>query len=99
MRYELSATEQFNDWFDRLKDGDGKRRILARFERVQNGHFGDIQSLKYGLFEMRFFFGPGYRVYYTVSAGYTVVLLIGGNKSTQKKDIKMAYAVMRELGR
>ena len=98
MKYELSAAEQFSDWFDSLKDGEGKRRILARFERVQNGHFGDVKFLKRGLFEMRFAFGPGYRVYYTVGGDNTVVLLlVGGDKSTQRKDIKKAYAIMREM--
>ena len=63
MRYELRSTKQFDRWLDGLKDFSAKTKVLARLARVENGNFGDCKQIGPGLHEMRFFFGPGLRIY------------------------------------
>lgn len=96
MEYELRQTAIFKKWFQRLKDGQAKIRILARLSRVENGNFGDYKKIKkaQNLFELRFDFGPGYRIYYTIQNGIIVLLLAGGDKSSQTEDIKKAKSLM-----
>ena len=72
--------------------------MLARIDRVQNGNFGDFKSLGGNLFELRFFFGGGLRIYYTVRNHQVILLLNGGNKSSQSKDIEKAKQMIQELG-
>lgn len=71
--------------------------MLARLARVENGNFGDCKQIIPGLYEMRFFFGPGLRIYYTVQDQKVILLLTGGDKSTQAKDIKKAEKLLREM--
>ena len=97
MVYSIEATNEYDKWFTKLKDASGKIKILARLARVENGNFGDHKQLGNELFELRMFFGPGYRIYYTNREGRIVLLLVGGDKSTQKKDIKKAEALLEEL--
>lgn len=80
-----------------VKDRVGKMRVQARIDRVEDGNFGDCEPVGEGVSEMRIHFGPGYRVYITQIGLEVVVLLAGGDKSTQAKDIKKALRLAREL--
>lgn len=80
-----------------MKDTTTKIKILARLARVENGNFGDHKQVDRNLFELRFFFGPGYRIYYTVKGMQIVLLLVGGDKSSQAKDIEKAKSLIDEL--
>ena len=93
----LIATPEFEQWLERLRDAKGKARILSRLDSAALGNFGDCQSVGDGVSEMRIHFGPGYRVYFTRRGMFIYVLLIGGDKSTQKRDIKRALKMAREL--
>lgn len=86
----------FADWFKALRDKAGKARILARLERVEKGNFGDSKPIQDGLFELRINFGPGYRVYYGRLRSAVVVLVCGGDKSTQQKDIEKALTLWND---
>lgn len=97
MRYELRKTDIFDRWFAKLKDRSAKIKILARLDRVENGNFGDHKQIDKNLFELRIFFGPGYRIYYTIRGNTIVILLTGGKKATQSKDIEKAKALLNEL--
>ncbi len=97
MKYELRSTDQFDKWFARLKDASAKVRILARLDRLENGNFGDFKRIDSDLFELRFFFGSGLRIYYTIQGRKVVILLAGGSKSTQAKDIDKAVGILNEL--
>ena len=93
----LIATPEFEQWLGKLRDAKGKARILSRLDAAALGNFGDGQSVGEGVSEMRIHFGPGYRVYFTRRGTFVYVLLIGGDKSTQKRDIKRALQMAREL--
>ena len=80
----------FVDWLENLKDKQGRYRIKERLDRVALGNFGDHKSLGDGLYELKMSFGPGYRVYYGKDGDKLILLLCGGDKSTQSKDIKKA---------
>ncbi len=97
MKYKLRSTKQYDKWFARLKDSSVKIKVLARLDRVENGNFGDFKQISPNLFELRFFFGSGLRVYYTVQEDRVVFLLAGGDKSTQYKDIERASTLLNEL--
>ena len=97
MRYEIETTNIFDEWLVGVSDIRTKARIITRFDHIKLGNFGDHKGLGEGLFELRFFFGPGYRAYYTVKKGMVVFLLCGGDKSTQEKDIKKARKIMIAL--
>jgi len=86
---DRSSQSPYLQWLDSL-DWRTQERILSRAARLQRGQFGDFKALDAGLYELRLFFGPGYRVYFGVHKGKVIVLLCGGDKSTQKKDIKAA---------
>ncbi len=80
----------YADWLDRLRDVRAKAKIIFRIDRMELGLFGDVQSIGDGLSELRIHYGPGYRVYYCKEAAQVYLLLCGGNKSSQKRDIKLA---------
>jgi putative addiction module killer protein len=84
------GNEPFNDWLKSIKDFNTKIRILSRLERIKIGNFGDHRSIGEGLYELRLHFGSGYRVYYGQIGDEIVLLLAGGDKSTQKQDIQKA---------
>jgi len=96
MRYEIKQTEIFETWLNSKKIRSFKGRILARFERIKKGNFGDHKPLSTDLFELRFTFGDGIRVYYTIINNSDVITLVGGTKSTQSKDIKKATKMIKE---
>jgi len=80
----------FTEWLDALRDRQARARIRTRLERVAMGNFGDRRSVGGGVWELRFTFGPGYRVYYGIDGDTVVLLLCGGDKSTQAADISRA---------
>lgn len=87
---ELYTTEEFDKWFKKIRDRRGRARIQARIDRLEMGHFGDAVSVGDGVFELRIFFGPGYRVYCAQQSSVVVILLIGGDKDSQRQDIEKA---------
>jgi putative addiction module killer protein len=91
-----NGNEPFQLWFDDLRDAKNRRRILSRLVRVQQGNYGDVEPIGEGLSELRFFFGAGYRVYFGEDAGNIVVILCGGDKSSQSQDIENAKAYWQE---
>ena len=88
--------EPFTDWLNGLRDIMGRKRILARIARLEQGNYGDCESVGEGVSELRLFFGPGYRVYFGEDANGVVVLLCGGDKGSQNQDIKLAKVYWQE---
>lgn len=93
----IERTSEFDDWLQQLKDLKGKARIAARINSASLGNFGDCKSLGDGISEMRIEFGPGYRIYYTRRGLVVYLLLLGGDKGTQRKDIAKAKALVQNL--
>ena len=83
-------------WLNSIKDVKTQRRIRLRIDRLTIGNFGDTKSVGDNLYELRLFFGPGYRIYYTIENDTLVILFTGGNKSTQSEDIKKAKIYLKE---
>ena len=94
---EIYTTEVFDRWFRRLRDVPGKRRIQARIDRLTLGHAGDSKTLSGGIREMRIHCGPGYRVYYMERDSRVIILLAGGDKGNQRRDIDLAVELARAL--
>ncbi len=94
---EVRQTEIFADWFAQLGDVNAKARILARIRRLELGNPGDIKSVGGGVSEMRIDYGPGYRVYLTRRGRTIVILLCAGDKSSQRRDIKLAQQLAKEV--
>jgi putative addiction module killer protein len=94
MVYEIKTTNVFDKWLSALKDRSAVTRILARLYRMEKGNLGDVKSVGQNLFEVRMFFGPGYRLYYTLEGQTIILLLCGGDKSSQCKDIEIAQKIM-----
>ena len=97
LKYTLRSTKEYDRWLAGLKDSTVRIRVLARLSRVENGNFGDFKQIGDNLFELRFFFGSGIRIYYTIRDGTVVFLLAGGGKSTQAKDIDKVSLLLNEL--
>ena len=95
--YSIQATEIFELWFESLKDRRAKARIQARIDRAEDGNFGDHKPIAEGVSEMRIHCGPGYRVYFKQKGAELVILLAGGDKSTQAADVKTALKLARGL--
>lgn len=87
---DRSGNDPFGTWLDGLVDIKAQARIAARLIRLRNGNFGDCKPISDGVWELRIDWGPGYRVYYGLDAGKVVLLCEGGDKRTQKADIKRA---------
>lgn len=96
VEYKIERTEAFAEWFESIAKSD-RNRLTSRIERMRSGNFGDHKELAENLFELRCFFGGGLRVYYTIYKDVIVLLLSGGNKDTQKRDIKRARDMLGEL--
>jgi putative addiction module killer protein len=94
---EIRKTERFGKWLDGLRDVRARARIQARIERLAQGNPGDVRPVGEGVSEMRLDYGPGYRVYFKKHGEVWIVLLAGGDKSTQAKDIKAALRLARGL--
>ena len=93
----IYTTEVFDAWFESLRDKQAARRIQARIDRAEDGNFGDHKSVGGGVFEMRIHHGPGFRVYFTLRGMEVVILLAGGDKSSQAEDIQTAQEQARQL--
>jgi len=87
---QVLRTEQFAEWLRKLPDRQARARILVRIDRMENDNPGVARSVGEGVFEMKIDYGPGYRVYYVRRGATVIVLLCGGDKSTQKDDIRRA---------
>ncbi|WP_457575163.1 type II toxin-antitoxin system RelE/ParE family toxin [Desulfomarina sp.] len=97
MIYEIEKTEYFDRWLKKLKDRRAVLAIVSRLDRAIAGNLGDTRSVGEGLYEMRIFTGPGYRLYYTIRKHTVIILLCGGDKSTQNKDIKKAKQLLKDM--
>jgi putative addiction module killer protein len=91
----VEKTEEFREWLDALKDRAGRARILVRVDRLIQGNPGEHRNLTDGVSEMKIDFGPGYRVYYTRRGTRLLLLLAGGDKSTQPRDILKAILLAK----
>ena len=94
---EVRQTEGYSRWFEELRDRQAKARINVRIRRLSLGNFGDVKPVGEGVSELRIEYGPGYRVYFAQRGRTLVVLLAGGDKHSQEKDIKRALDLAREL--
>ena len=94
---EIRKTEIFAKWFNKLSDRIARARIQARIDRIEMGNFGDIAPVGEGVSELRIFYGPGYRVYFVQKNSVVVILLLGGDKSSQQSDIAKAKEIAAQL--
>ncbi len=97
MIYEIETTEAFDGWLKKLRDRKAALAVLNRLDRAKLGNFGDAKPIGDGICEMRLFIGPGYRLYYVILEGRIILLLCGGDKSTQTKDIAKAKEILHHL--
>lgn len=95
--FEVRRLPVFDRWLRKLRDKEGVQRINDRLDRVAQGNVGDAKSVGGGVSELRLSFGPGYRVYYTERGTTVIVLLCGGDKSSQDGDIKRAQKLAKTL--
>ncbi|MFA6413253.1 MAG: type II toxin-antitoxin system RelE/ParE family toxin [Syntrophales bacterium] len=94
---EIRQTETYRKWFDSLKDRNARMRIDIRIRRISLGNFGDVKPVGEGVFEIRIDYGPGYRIYYLQKKNTVIILLLGGDKSTQSKDIQKAHELAQRV--
>lgn len=92
--YEVTQTGLFAKWLAALRDRKAQTVIAARIDRVRAGNLGNCRALGDGLWELKIDFGPGYRLYYTIEDGRLVILLAGGDKSSQERDIAAARTMI-----
>jgi putative addiction module killer protein len=94
---EVEMTEIFEKWLKKLKDFRAKSKIEANIKRMQDGNLGSTRFLGEGIFEKKINYGPGYRLYFFNSGASLIILLCGGDKSTQKTDVTQAKKIRKEL--
>ena len=94
---EVRQTAVFASWLEELRDANARTRILVRIRRLELGNPGDVKAVGEGIIELRIAYGPGYRVYFVQRGKVLVILLWGGDKSSQKADIKKARAMAKEV--
>jgi putative addiction module killer protein len=95
--FEVQQTEVFQDWLDRLRDSRAQKAISARIRRMTLGNIGDVKSVGDSVSEIRIDYGPGYRLYFMRRGAIVLLLLIGGDKKSQKRDIETAVAMAKEF--
>ncbi|MCL1911362.1 MAG: type II toxin-antitoxin system RelE/ParE family toxin [Leptospirales bacterium] len=98
--YKIVTTDTFDNWFEKLKNIPDRSRIadrIDRIDRIKEGNLGDAKPVGNGIFELRFHFGSGYRIYFIKQYNTIIILLCGGNKKTQDKDIKKAKEIASEV--
>lgn len=88
--FEVRVTEAFEGWLDKLRDRQGRVRMLNQFRKLADGNFGNAKSVGEGVHELRMDFGPGYRAYFVTRDNRLILLLCGGDKSSQRRDIALA---------
>ncbi len=94
--YSVIETEEFSEWLARLKDRATRIRLSRRLDKARRGNLGDIKPVGDGVFEMREVFGPGWRMYYVERSGALILMLGGGDKSSQTRDIERARQLAKE---
>jgi len=94
---ELRQTDTFKQWRQRLRDDRAKALIASRLDRLAYGHTGDVKAVGGGVLELRIHHGPGYRVYFAKQGNVVVILLCGGDKGSQTRDIGIAKRLLAEL--
>lgn len=94
---EIRKTETYAKWIDNLRDLQARARVQVRIERLAAGNSGDVKAVGEGVSELRINYGPGYRVYFTKHGREVVILLAGGDKTTQAADIKIALRLAHNL--
>ena len=97
LQVRVKKTDEYRDWLDRLRDQAGRARILVRVDRLIHGNPGSHRNLQGGVSELKIDFGPGYRVYYSQRGEQLLLLLIGGDKSSQTKDIAKAQQLAKDF--
>lgn len=97
VEYEVRQTIVFSKWFSKMRDVVAKTSIARRISRLEDGNFGDSKSVGGGVYEFRIDVGKGYRVYFTNTGKKIVILLVGGDKSSQESDIKIAKKMAKEV--
>ncbi|QEE42101.1 MULTISPECIES: type II toxin-antitoxin system RelE/ParE family toxin [unclassified Methylobacterium] len=95
--FQVRRTGEFIAWLNALREVQARARITKRIDRIAQGNLGDAKSVGDGVSELRFSFGPGYRVYYTLRGDVVVILLCGGDKGSQTQDIERAKTMAREV--
>ena len=95
--YKIIQTLEFNKWLLSFKDKTTKIRIINRIERMSTGTFGDTKQVTPNIYEVKLFFGASYRIYYTLKNNELIILLMGGDKSTQQQDIQKAIKLLEKL--
>ena len=95
--YSVRTVPAFNDWLAGIRDGMTQRRLGRRLEKAQAGHLGDVKPVGHGVFEMREHYGPGWRMYYVQHGAVVIVMLGGGDKSSQTSDIAAARKLAASL--
>ncbi len=95
--YIVKQLPEFSDWLFGLRDGMTHRRLARRLEKAQRGLLGDVAPVGEGVFEMREFFGPGWRMYYVQRDGVLIIMLGGGDKSSQQADIARVVALAKTI--
>ena len=95
--FTIKITDEFDIWLDGLRDRKAQRRIAARLRKLSFGLFGDVKPVGEGVTEAREHFGPGYRIYFTRRGKALIVVLAGGDKSSQQSDIELALTLARQL--
>jgi putative addiction module killer protein len=93
--YRVETTEAFDDWIDGLKDSLTRKRLGLRLRKAELGNLGDVKPVGEGVWEMREFFGPGWRMYYIQQGAVLIVMLGGGDKSSQSADVAAALELAR----
>ena len=94
--YEVEKTEEFDAWLDNIKDGKTNKVIVKRIRKMSLGTLGEVKSLGSGLFEAKIRYGAGFRLYFVNKGKRIIVLLCGGDKSTQQEEIKQARKMIKE---
>jgi len=94
---EVRQTEEFASWFEDLDDREARARITVRIRRLSLGNPGDVKAVGHGVMEMRVDYGPGYRLYFVRRGETVTILLSGGDKRTQRRDIERATALSKEV--
>jgi putative addiction module killer protein len=94
---ELKQTEAFLQWRLRLRDGRARALIASRLDRLAYGQVGDVRNIGDGVSELRIHYGPGYRIYFAKRGNAVIVLLCGGDKGSQTRDIKRAKQILAEM--
>ena len=95
--YTIRYTDDFESWIDGLRDRATRIRLLRRLDRAAMGNLGDVKSVGEGVFEMREFFGAGWRMYYVERNGALILMLGGGDKSTQRTDVNLAQKLAKTM--